>query len=103
MGANSRSIMAKPEHKILMMQFNSALKTRYIEKSGFYIRGTKTLSFCPSSQSVLRIISNFSAKQMPFKVNFTSDGFESQQEAMTPPSPNQNDKGFKLSYYQVGC
>ena len=49
------------------------------------------------------MISNFSAKQMPFKVNFTSDGFESQQEAMTPPSPNQNDKGFKLSYYQVGC
>ena len=61
------------------------------------------LFFILTLNLLLRMISNFSAKQMPFKVNFTSDGFESQQEAMTPPSPNQNDKGFKLSYYQVGC
>ena len=44
-----------------------------------------------------------SAKQMPFKINFTSDGFEWANEAMNPPAPNQSDKGFKLSYYQVGC
>ena len=44
-----------------------------------------------------------SAKQMPFKINFTSDGFEWANEAMNPAAPNQSDKGFKLSYYQVGC
>ena len=40
-----------PSCGILMMPFNSALKTTYIEKSSFYIRRTKTLSFCPSSYS----------------------------------------------------
>ena len=32
-----------------------------------------------------------------------SDGFEWANEAKNPPAPNQSDKGFKLSYYQVGC
>ena len=44
-----------------------------------------------------------SAKQMPFRINFTSDGFEWTNEAKNPAAPNQSDKGFKLSYYQVGC
>ena len=44
-----------------------------------------------------------SAKQMPFRINFTSDGFEWTDEAKNPAAPNQSDKGFKLSYYQVGC
>ena len=38
------------KHNILMVPFNSALKN-YIEKSGFYVRRMKTLSFCPSSHS----------------------------------------------------
>jgi len=42
-------------------------------------------------------------KQMPFRINFTSDGFEWTDEAKNPAAPNQSDKGFKLSYYQVGC
>ena len=45
----------------------------------------------------------FSAKQMPFRINFTSDGYEWAAEAKQPAAPNQSDKGFKLSYYQVGC
>ena len=71
--------------------------------SKYIARNGQSIFFILTLNLLLRMISNFSAKQMPFKVNFTSDGFESQQEAMTPPSPNQNDKGFKLSYYQVGC
>ena len=47
---HSRSIMAwRRKHKIMMVPFNSALKTTYLEKSGFYILWMKTLSFFPSS------------------------------------------------------
>ena len=53
---HSRSIIARRKHKIMMMPFNSALKTSTYKNQVFKYSGrTKTLSFCPSSYSVKRL------------------------------------------------
>ena len=52
---------SEEKQKILMVSFNSAFKN-YIEKSGFTIWRTKTLSLCPFSYSVvLRLEHEFHA------------------------------------------
>ena len=43
------------KHKIMMVPFIQFSIKNYIEKSDFLIRGTKTLSFCPSSHSAPRL------------------------------------------------